>query len=156
MEGIDFRRRAAENLLGGFFSLDDQDNVLFGPGPETFPQNLYQLDFDSQDRSAFTDINVHRDDALPNEGTTAGGDSGGPLILDAANNTLSNEDLVIGVFGRFALLWRPAVQLDRHHQLLSAAVALLAVYRCNQPVSLCRCSGWQRQLGRCEPLGHAA
>ena len=95
--GIDFRRRAAENLLGGFFSLDDQDNVLFGPGPDTFPQNLYQLDFDSQNRDNFRDINVHRDDALPNEGTTAGGDSGGPLILDAANNTLSNEDLVIGV-----------------------------------------------------------
>lgn len=93
----DFRRRAAENMLGGFFSLDDQDNVLFGPGPATFPQNLYQFDFDSQDRVPFTDINVHRDDALPNEGTTAGGDSGGPLILDAANNTLSNEDLVIGV-----------------------------------------------------------
>jgi V8-like Glu-specific endopeptidase len=34
---------------------------------------------------------------LPNEGTTAGGDSGGPLILNAANNTLSDEDLVIGV-----------------------------------------------------------
>lgn len=97
VEGIDFRRRAAENLLGGFFSLDDQDNVLFGPGPDTFPNNLYQLDFDSQDRVPFRDINVHRDDALPNEGTTAGGDSGGPLILDAANNTLSNEDLVIGV-----------------------------------------------------------
>jgi uncharacterized protein with beta-barrel porin domain len=97
VEGIDFRRRAAENLLGGFFSLDDQDNVLFGPGPETFPQNLYQFDFDSQDRVPVRDINVHRDDALPNEGTTAGGDSGGPLILDAANNTLSNEDLVIGV-----------------------------------------------------------
>jgi hypothetical protein len=95
--GVDFRRRAAENILGGFFSLDDQDNVLFGPGPDTFPQNLYQLDFDSQDRAPFTDINVHRDDALPNEGTTAGGDSGGPLILDAANNSLSNEDLVIGV-----------------------------------------------------------
>lgn len=97
VEGIDFRRRSAENLLGGFFSLDDQDNVLFGPGPDTFPQNLYQIDFDSQDRAPFTDINVHRDDALPNEGTTAGGDSGGPLILDAANNTLSTEDLVIGV-----------------------------------------------------------
>jgi uncharacterized protein YhjY with autotransporter beta-barrel domain len=97
VEGIDFRRRAAENLLGGFFSLDDQDNVLFGPGPDTFPNNLYQFDFDSQDRAPLRDINVHRDDALPNEGTTAGGDSGGPLILDAANNTLSNEDLVIGV-----------------------------------------------------------
>jgi uncharacterized protein with beta-barrel porin domain len=97
VEGIDFRRRSAENLLGGFFSLDDQDNVVFGPGPDTFPQNLYQIDFDSQNRAPFNDINVHRDDALPNEGTTAGGDSGGPLILDAANNTLSNEDLVIGV-----------------------------------------------------------
>jgi subtilase-type serine protease len=95
--GIDFRRRAAENLLGGFFSLDDQDNVLFGEGPETFPQNLYQLDFDSRNRNFVRDINVHRDDALPNEGTTAGGDSGGPLILDAANNRLSTEDLVIGV-----------------------------------------------------------
>ena len=97
VDGIDFRRRAAENLLGGFFSLDDQDNVLFGPGPDTFPNNLYQFDFDSQDRAPVNDFNIHRDDALPNEGTTAGGDSGGPLILDAANNTLSNEDLVIGV-----------------------------------------------------------
>lgn len=95
--GIDWRRRAAENMLGGFFSLDDRDNFIFGPDVPTFPQNLYQLDFDSQDRSFFRDFNVHRDDALPNEGTTAGGDSGGPLILDAANNTLSNEDLVIGV-----------------------------------------------------------
>ena len=96
-QGIDFRRRAAENMLGGFFSLDDQDAYLFGPGDPTFPQNLYQLDFDSQDRSFVRDINIHRDDALPNEGITAGGDSGGPLILDAANNTLSTEDLVIGV-----------------------------------------------------------
>lgn len=95
--GADFRRRAAENMLGGFFSLDDQNAVLFGPGAATFPQNLYQFDFDSQNRAPFRDINVHRDNALPNEGTTAGGDSGGPLILDAANNTLSNEDLVIGV-----------------------------------------------------------
>ena len=97
VSGIDFRRRAAENLLGGFLSLDDRDNVLFGPGDPTFPNNLYQLDFDSQDRVPFRDINVHRDDALPNEGITAGGDSGGPLILDAANNSLSTEDLVIGV-----------------------------------------------------------
>ncbi len=96
VNGIDFRRRAAENMLGGFASLDDVDAVLFGP--ETiFPQNLYQLDFDSQNRNFVRDINVFRDDALPNEGTTAGGDSGGPLILSAARNTLSNQDLVIGV-----------------------------------------------------------
>ena len=95
--GIDWRRRAAENMLGGFFSLDDRDNVIIGPNPPTFPQNLYQLDFDSQDRDFDRDFNVYRDDALPNEGITASGDSGGPLILDAANNTLSTEDLVIGV-----------------------------------------------------------
>lgn len=97
VSGVDFRRRAAENILGGFFSLDDRNNVLFGPRPDTFPQNLYQIDFDSQDRSVANDFNAYRDDALPNEGTTAGGDSGGPLILDAANNTLTDEDLVIGV-----------------------------------------------------------
>ena len=96
VEGIDFRRRAAENMLGGFLSLNDRNAILFGVN-SGLPQNLYQLDFDSQDRDAVFDINVHRDDALPNEGTTAGGDSGGPLILDAANNTLSDEDLVIGV-----------------------------------------------------------
>jgi hypothetical protein len=32
VEGIDFRRRAAENMLGGFMSLDDRNAVLFGPG----------------------------------------------------------------------------------------------------------------------------
>ena len=95
--GVDFRRRAAENMLGGFLSLDDRNAVLFGGSAGQLPQNLYQLDFDSQNRDVVFDINVHRDDALPNEGNTAGGDSGGPLILGAANNTLSNEDLVIGV-----------------------------------------------------------
>lgn len=110
IEGIDFRRRAAENLLGGFFSLDDQDNAFFGPGPEALPQNLYQFDFDSQNRDAFFDVNLQRDDALPNEGTTAGGDSGGPLILDAANNTLSTEDLVIGVLSGGSALFRPLGQ----------------------------------------------
>lgn len=97
VEGIDFRRRAAENMLGGFMSLDDRDAVLFGPAAPFFPQNLYQLDFDSQERDFVQDINIFRDDALPNEGTTAGGDSGGPLILDAANNAITNEDLIIGV-----------------------------------------------------------
>ncbi|MDC8754097.1 autotransporter domain-containing protein [Erythrobacter sp. sf7] len=97
VEGIDFRRRAAENMLGGFMSLDDRNAVLFGPAAPFLPQNLYQLDFDSQERDVVFDINVHRDDALPNEGITAGGDSGGPLILDAANNAITDEDLIIGV-----------------------------------------------------------
>jgi uncharacterized protein YhjY with autotransporter beta-barrel domain len=97
VEGIDFRRRAAENMLGGFLSLDDRNAVLFGPSGPSLPQNLYQLDFDSQERDFVQDINILRDDALPNEGTTAGGDSGGPLILDAANNAITDEDLIIGV-----------------------------------------------------------
>ena len=84
-------------MLGGFMSLDDRNAVLFGPAAPFFPQNLYQLDFDSQERDFVQDINIFRDDALPNEGTTAGGDSGGPLILDAANNAITNEDLIIGV-----------------------------------------------------------
>ncbi|WP_438728854.1 autotransporter domain-containing protein [Parasphingorhabdus sp. DH2-15] len=102
VDGIDFRRRAAENLLGAFASLDDINNALgqsdafFGPGGNTLPQNLYVIDFDSQDGNTGADFNILRDPALPNEGTTAGGDSGGPLILDAANNAITNEDLLIG------------------------------------------------------------
>lgn len=97
VDGIDFRRRAVENMLGGFLSTDDLDQLIFGPFEPVLTQNLYWTDFDSQDRSVFADLNLLRDDALPNEGDTAGGDSGGPLILDAANNTLSTEDLIIGV-----------------------------------------------------------
>ena len=103
-QGVDFRRRAAENMLGALASLDDRNDFLFGPAaPGTPPlgQNLYNLDFDDPRRGTAGanqfDINIHRDDALAREGTTAGGDSGGPLILDAANNTLSTKNLQIGV-----------------------------------------------------------
>lgn len=102
--GVDFRRRAAENMLGALASLDDRNDFLFGPaapGTPALGQNLYNLDFDDPRRGTAGanqfDINIHRDDALAREGTTAGGDSGGPLILDAANNTLSTKNLQIGV-----------------------------------------------------------
>ncbi|MEO1046256.1 MAG: autotransporter domain-containing protein [Pseudomonadota bacterium] len=96
--GIDFRRRAAENVLGGFLSLDDRNNVIFGPDDPFLPQNLYNLDFDSTTPDDFFfDFNVHQDDPLPNEGTTAGGDSGGPLILRSEDNDITDEELVIGV-----------------------------------------------------------
>ena len=94
--GIDFRRRAAENFLGALTSLDARNNFLFGPGVPTFPQNLYAIDFDSPGRSNLFDFNLYRDDATPHEGNTAGGDSGGPLILDAANNDIVDRDIVIG------------------------------------------------------------
>jgi len=97
--GLDWRRRAAENMLGGFMSLSDRNSVIFGPaGASSLTQNLYNLDFDSQRRQAVFDINAHRDNALPNEGTTAQGDSGGPLVLTGGGrNPITNENLVIGV-----------------------------------------------------------
>ncbi|MEM1132278.1 MAG: autotransporter domain-containing protein [Pseudomonadota bacterium] len=102
VEGIDFRRRAAENVLGALASLDDVDDALnaadpfFSASDGLLPQNLYITDFDSQDGNTAGDFNILRDGARPNEGITAGGDSGSPLILDAENG-LADEDLAIGV-----------------------------------------------------------
>ena len=90
--GIDFRRKVAENFLGMLGSLDDIDTFLFG-APGGYTQNLYQLDFDDPTRTNEYDFNVFKDDALPNEGNTAGGDSGGPLILDQA----FDKKVVLGV-----------------------------------------------------------
>ena len=98
--GVDFRRRAAENMIGILGSLSDRGNALFGtllgfPGypDDTYQQNLYQLDFDDPTRENPLDFNIFRDDARDPEGTTAGGDSGGPLILDETFDT----EVVIGV-----------------------------------------------------------
>ncbi len=86
---IDFRRRAAENMISFLGSLDDTDDWLFGPAPATLPQSLYLLDFDSPaGEGTYTgtapnyDFDIFQGTALPNEGITAGGDSGGPLIAD--------------------------------------------------------------------------
>jgi len=85
---IDFRRRAAENMVSTLSSLDDQDDFLFGENGGN-PQSLYQLDFDSPaGAAAFNttagryDFDIYDGAALPHEGITAGGDSGGPLIVD--------------------------------------------------------------------------
>jgi uncharacterized protein YhjY with autotransporter beta-barrel domain len=94
--GIDFRRRLAENMLGGLASLDDFEGFLFGFS-EGLPQNLYWIDFDDPRRGtgaeSIFDFNAWRDNGLPNEGITAEGDSGGPLILDDA----FDKPVVIGV-----------------------------------------------------------
>lgn len=90
--GIDFRRKTAENFLGMLGSLDDTDAFLFGEA-SGYTQNLYQADFDDPARQDPFDFNLFKDDALPNEGITAGGDSGGPLILDQA----FAEKTVLGV-----------------------------------------------------------
>lgn len=105
--GIDYRRRLADNMLGGLASLDEFENFLFGGNSTSNPQNLYWIDFDDPRRGANQapfaddrDFNVWRDNATPagqtrgsQEGMTASGDSGGPLILD---NTYAKQ-VVIGV-----------------------------------------------------------
>ncbi len=94
--GIDFRRRTAENWLGAVTSLFNFETFLFGSS--TSPtQNVYFIDFDDPARGTAAasrfDFNAFRDNGLPREGSTAGGDSGGPLILDQA----FSRQLVIGV-----------------------------------------------------------
>ncbi|WP_169711661.1 autotransporter domain-containing protein [Henriciella litoralis] len=96
IQGIDWRRRAAENMLGALTSFDARDEFLFGSA-SGLPQDLYHLDFDDPNKTNPYDFNLYQDEPLANEATTAGGDSGGPLILDAANNDITDEDLVIGV-----------------------------------------------------------
>ncbi len=95
--GIDWRRKSAENMLGALTTFDARNNFLFGSPFGDLPQVLYRLDFDDPDKTNEFDFNLYKDEPLELEGTTAGGDSGGPLILDAANNSLSTEDLQIGV-----------------------------------------------------------
>ncbi|MEX0342192.1 MAG: trypsin-like serine protease, partial [Erythrobacter sp.] len=96
-QGIDWRRRAAENMIGSLTSFDARNTFLFGAPFGDLPQVLYRLDFDDPNKTNPFDFNLYKDEPRANEGTTAGGDSGGPLILDAANNPITNEDLVIGV-----------------------------------------------------------
>ncbi len=88
--GSDFRRRAAENMIGALTDLETFEGFLFGGAPNGLKQNLYFMDFDDPRRgvtgaSPF-DFNAFRDNArfngtTPTEGITAPGDSGGPLIV---------------------------------------------------------------------------
>lgn len=107
--GIDWRRRAAENFIGALTSFDERNTFLFGDPFGDLPQNLYRLDFDDPTRTNPWDFDLYRGDAATHEGTTAGGDSGGPLILDAANNPGINEDLVIGVLSGGSRFFGPQV-----------------------------------------------
>ena len=96
--GNDFRRRAAENMLGALTSINERNLFLFGTaGTPSRPQLLYWLDFDDPARGTAAanprDFNGFRDNALPREGSTGPGDSGGPLILDQA----FSKSVVLGV-----------------------------------------------------------
>jgi uncharacterized protein with beta-barrel porin domain len=107
--GIDWRRKSAENMLGSLTSFDDRNTFLFGSPSGDLPQVLYRLDFDDPNKTNPFDFNLYKDEPREREGTTAGGDSGGPLILDAANNTLSDEDLVIAVLSGGSRFFGPQV-----------------------------------------------
>ncbi len=99
--GIDFRRRVAENMLGGLASLDQFEGFLFGSASGVLPQALYWIDFDDPLRQDVFDFNAWKDDGLPNEGITAGGDSGGPLILDDTFETPVVLGVLSGGYTRF-------------------------------------------------------
>jgi subtilase-type serine protease len=85
---IDWRRRSAENMVSFLGSLDDYRNWLFGGGFVNNPQSLYQFTFTDPSgtynpAAGQFDFGLFGPEtALPREGTTAGGDSGGPLIAD--------------------------------------------------------------------------
>lgn len=108
-QGIDWRRRLAENYLGALTSFDERNTFLFGDPFGDLPQSLYRLDFDDPNKTNPFDFNLYKDEPTTREATTAGGDSGGPLVLDAANNDLSDEDLVIGVLSGGSRFFGPQV-----------------------------------------------
>ena len=107
--GIDYRRRAAENMIDALMSSNDwaRTPAIAGPdytGLNAHQHSLYWFDFDDPDwtvgransdpnffnntaaegqpDNGYYDFNGLGDGALPREGGTAGGDSGGPLIVD--------------------------------------------------------------------------
>lgn len=105
VNAVDYRRRIVENFIGLLGSLNDNDLFLYGESGK-LPQNLYQIDFDDPKRGTpdanTRDFNLFKDDALPKEGITASGDSGGPLILD---DTYA-EQVVIGVLSGGSTYYR--------------------------------------------------
>lgn len=107
--GSDFRRRAAENVIGALTDLQTFEGFLFGGAPNGLTQNLYFMDFDDPRRgisgaSPF-DFNAFRDNArvtngTPTEGITAPGDSGGPLVLQTFSKQVV-AGVLSGGYSRF-------------------------------------------------------
>ena len=113
--GIDYRRRSAENMVDALMSSADWAHNPFIGGPDFHgfdneAHTLYWMDFDDPHFNAiaagtnpnfihdtapgpadngYYDFNGLGGHALPHEGVTGGGDSGGPLIID---QTFRNTD----------------------------------------------------------------
>lgn len=95
--GIDFRRRAAENMLSVLGSFNDRNRQIFGTA-NSIDSNLYMLSFNDPDpaynpAAGKFDFGIFGGTALPREGSTAGGDSGSALIVDEAYD----RKVVVGV-----------------------------------------------------------
>ena len=89
VQGIDWRRRAGENFVSWLGSIDDRNTFLFGAPFGDNPTSLYWTGLtcregDTTTRGCEYDFKIWgaNDVSLPAESTTAGGDSGGPLIVD--------------------------------------------------------------------------
>jgi subtilase-type serine protease len=106
LAGIDYRRRSAENMIDALMTNNDWvDSPAINPGNTAFAAHqhaIYWLDFDDPDHdpdnlpanfftntappggrnNGYYDFNGLGGVTLANEGATAGGDSGGPLIVD--------------------------------------------------------------------------
>ncbi|HWT11261.1 MAG TPA: autotransporter domain-containing protein, partial [Allosphingosinicella sp.] len=106
LAGIDYRRRSAENMIDALMTNNDWvDSPAINPGNTAFASNqhsIYWLDFDDPDHdpdnlpanfftntappggrnNGYYDFNGLGGTTLQFEGATAGGDSGGPLIVD--------------------------------------------------------------------------
>lgn len=108
LAGIDYRRRSAENMIDALMSRRDWTltPAIGGPGSTANATQLhaiYWTDFDDPNwnpttppanffvntagpaparNNGYYDFNVFGGVTLPLEGSTAGGDSGGPLIVD--------------------------------------------------------------------------
>lgn len=117
LAGIDYRRRSAENMIDALMTNNDWvDSPAINPGNTAFASNqhpIYWLDFDDPDHdpdnlpanfftntappggrnNGYYDFNGLGGGALPFEGATAGGDSGGPLIVDQ----IWNKSVIAGV-----------------------------------------------------------
>ncbi len=119
LAGIDYRRRSAENMIDALMTNNDWvDSPAINPGNTAFAAHqhpIYWMDFDDPDHdpdnlpsnffvnqqpgpnpprnNGYYDFNGLGGSALPLEGATAGGDSGGPLIVDQ----MWNKSVVAGV-----------------------------------------------------------
>ncbi|MGE0829576.1 MAG: autotransporter domain-containing protein, partial [Hyphomonadaceae bacterium] len=130
--GIDLRRRSTVNLIQYLGNFDDiVEDAGFGPGQGGSTQMLYWTDFDPVDRAGFFDPHFLDWDPLPGdaiqggtptttEGSTGGGDSGGPLFVNIQGKqliagTLSGgltfyaDDDGFGLFGYYGehAYWNP-------------------------------------------------